>query len=56
METSAIDGTQKYLFRLADGNVIESVLDALPSRKFRLYLLPGGLPDGLPVLCLPSAG
>ena len=25
VETSAIDGTQKYLFRLADGNVIESV-------------------------------
>jgi len=24
--TSAIDGTQKYLFRLADGNVVESVL------------------------------
>ena len=24
--TSAIDGTQKYLFRLSDGNVIESVL------------------------------
>ena len=26
VETSAIDGTQKYLFGLADGNVIESVL------------------------------
>ena len=24
--TSRIDGTQKYLFRLADGNVVESVL------------------------------
>ena len=24
--TSALDGTQKYLFRLADGNVVESVL------------------------------
>ncbi len=26
IKTSAIDGTQKYLFQLADGNVIESVL------------------------------
>ena len=26
MQTSAIDGTRKYLFRLSDGNVIESVL------------------------------
>ncbi len=26
MQTSKIDGTQKYLFRLRDGNVIESVL------------------------------
>ncbi|MGN0334567.1 MAG: 23S rRNA (adenine(2503)-C(2))-methyltransferase RlmN [Lachnospiraceae bacterium] len=26
VQTSAIDGTQKYLFRLDDGNVIESVL------------------------------
>lgn len=26
VQTSAIDGTQKYLFRLSDGNVIESVL------------------------------
>ena len=25
-QISAIDGTRKYLFRLADGNVIESVL------------------------------
>ena len=26
VQTSKIDGTQKYLFRLSDGNVIESVL------------------------------
>ena len=26
VQTSKIDGTQKYLFRLGDGNVIESVL------------------------------
>ena len=26
VQTSRIDGTQKYLFRLADGNVVESVL------------------------------
>ena len=26
VQTSRIDGTQKYLFRLSDGNVIESVL------------------------------
>ena len=26
VQTSRLDGTQKYLFRLADGNVIESVL------------------------------
>ena len=26
VQTSRIDGTQKFLFRLADGNVIESVL------------------------------
>ena len=28
-QVSAIDGTRKYLFRLSDGNVIESVLIAL---------------------------
>ena len=26
MQTSALDGTRKYLFRLSDGNMIESVL------------------------------
>ena len=26
VKISAVDGTRKYLFRLADGNVIESVL------------------------------
>ena len=46
VQESKIDGTRKYLFRLSDGNVIESV----PPRKFRLHLIPGRLPDGLPLL------
>ena len=50
VQESKIDGTRKYLFRLSDGNVIESVLDEVPPRKFRLHLIPGRLPDGLPLL------
>ncbi len=47
---SRIDGTRKYLFRLADGNVIESV-DAVPSWKFRVYFFSGGMSDGMLLLC-----
>ena len=51
VQISQIDGTRKYLFRLADGNVIESVLMRYQAWKFRLYFLAGGVPDGLPFLC-----
>ena len=50
---SAIDGTRKYLFRLEDGNVIESV-DAVSPREFCMYFFPGGLSYGLPLLCIYS--
>ena len=42
VQTSRIDGTQKYLFRLADGNVVESS-DALSPWKLGLHFFPGGL-------------
>ena len=48
VQTSRIDGTQKYLFRLSDGNVIESVL----MRKFCLYFFSGGMPHGMQILCI----
>ena len=46
---SSIDGTRKYLFRLQDGNVIESVL--MRYRKFRLHFHTSRLPYGLSFLC-----
>ena len=47
------DGTIKYLWRLRDGNCVETVrADALPPRQHGVRLLPGGLPDGLRLLRL----
>ena len=48
VQISALDGTRKYLFMLADGNVIESVLMKYKHGNF----FAGGLSDGLPLLCL----
>ena len=53
VQTSKLDGTKKYLFALADGNYREC-LDAVPSWKFCVYLLSGGVPYGVPVLCLDA--
>lgn len=47
MQISQIDGTRKYLFRLADGNVIESVLMRYKHGN-SFALLAGGVSDGLP--------
>ena len=47
VQTSKIDGTQKYLFRLADGNVIESVW-----MKYKHGNSVCRLPDGMPFLCI----
>mgnify|MGYP003055203130 CR=1 FL=1 len=43
-QVSARDGTIKYLWQLSDGNCIE--------REHGVYLLPGGVPHGLRLLCL----
>ena len=51
VQISQIDGTRKYLFRLADGNVIESVLMRY-SMEIPLYFLAGGVSDGLAVSVL----
>ena len=51
VQTSKIDGTQKYLFRLSDGNVIERS-HAVQTWKFCLYFFPGGMPYGMQILCL----
>ena len=54
MQESAIDGTKKYLFKLADNNMVESVWMKYKHGNSVCYFLPGGLQDGLPVLCLYS--
>ena len=58
-QVSRVDGTVKYLWRLRDGNCVESVLmhyehgvSAVSSWEHRLHLLPGRLPDGLRFLRL----
>ena len=48
VQTSRIDGTQKYLFRLSDGNVIESVLMRYKHGNF----FSGGMPHGMQILCI----
>ena len=49
---SRLDGTEKYLFALPDGNVIESVLMRYRHGNSVVHLHPGGLPHGMPVLRL----
>jgi len=49
-QVSAEDKTAKYLFKLEDGNLI----DALSSWKFRMYIIPGRMPYGMPVLCIDA--
>ena len=48
--TSKLDGTQKYLFRLTDGQVIESVLMKYHHGNSVCSFYSGGMPDGMPVL------
>ena len=50
-QISSIDGTNKFLFELWDGSMIESVLMRYKHGNSILHLFSGGLPDGLPVLC-----
>lgn len=49
-QESRLDGTVKYLWELADGNCIETVLHAVSPRQHRVHLLSGGLPHGLRLL------
>lgn len=49
---SKIDGTVKYLFELPDGNCIESVVYALSSRTYDLYIKSSRLQNGLSFLCV----
>ena len=49
-QESKLDGTIKYLWELADGSCIETVLMQLSPRQHRLHLLAGGLPHGLRLL------
>lgn len=54
VQTSKIDGTSKFLFRLSDGNVIESVLMKYHHGQFCLHLFSGRMPYGMPLLCIYS--
>lgn len=53
---SGIDGTEKYLFRLSDGNVIESVLMRYHHGNSVCISSQGRLPDGLPFLRFDTCG
>ena len=55
-QVSKLDGTIKYLWRLSDGNCIETVLMRYRHGNYRLYFLPGGLRHGLCLLRLHSGG
>ena len=47
---SAIDGTAKYLFKLSDDRIIESVLMHYKTRQFSLHFFTGRMQDGMPFL------
>ena len=49
-QESKLDGTIKYLWELADGSCIETVLMQYHHGNTRLHLLAGGLPHGLRLL------
>ena len=51
-QISQVDPTEKFLFELEDGNMIESVLMKYKLWEFRLHLLTGGVPHGMPFLCI----
>ena len=51
VQTSRIDGTQKYLFRLSDGNVIESVLMRYKHGNSVCISSQVG-PHGMQILCI----
>lgn len=55
-QVSALDGTIKYLWRLGDGNCIETVLMQLSSWEYCVHLLSGGMPHGLCFLRLHTRG
>ena len=47
VQTSKIDGTCKFLFRLSDGNVIESVLMKYHHGNSVCIFFPGRVPYGM---------
>lgn len=49
-QISKVDPTEKFLFELEDGNMVEKCTDEIQLWKLRMYLIPGRLPYGLPVL------
>ena len=51
-QVSKLDGTNKFLFRLYDGNMVESVLMRYKHGNFSVHLFPGRVQDGVRVLCL----
>lgn len=52
VQTSRIDGTQKYLFRLSDGNVIESVLMRYKHGNSVCISSQVGCLHGMQILCI----
>ena len=46
------DGTTKYLFKLADGNAIETVLMKYNFRKYSLCIISNRMQNGMQVLCI----
>ena len=51
-QISKMDPTEKFLFELDDGNMIESVSDEIQLWQFSLYFIAGRLPYGLSFLCI----
>ena len=66
VQESKIDGTKKFLFRLADGNMVHQKvfvcalgwqcggkrLDEVQAWEQRLYFIPSGMQNGMPFLCI----
>ena len=52
VQTSKIDGTQKYLFQSGGRQRDRECVDEIQTRQFRMYFFPGRLPDGMPFLCI----
>ena len=56
VQTSKLDGTQKYLFALPDGNGGGECSDEIPSRKQCVHFFSGGMPKWAAGSALPRSG